>query len=368
MAMQESKNPHLQSTPRPVQHAAQSNSSRHRSQDNSADNLWAIVAACLVGMMLLGMGVWYLSHRESSQGDAKAVNAPRQPVQNSASVESTAAAAPAAAYTERVIEVEDGPTPPMMARSPVPGAWSYKNLQNGSEDSAADRQRVAADEQPVEINGKWSKVFRERPSSHAKNHLTRGDIPAEAPSGSQSSVPENAQKPNYQRRQFANILVDYPAPEIVGKDRDGTEFRLSDYRGKVVLLHFWSGTCKDCQSMIYRQKALSETFKSDPLMIVGVNVNGASEFKLLRGKFGLRNAAKVRDFDDGPAGPIAGGWNVDCTTQFVIDREGVIRKKLLGYMEPKAIATAVKEVLGNSDSGDSKNSIKPTATNRKVKD
>ena len=30
-----------------------------------------------------------------------------------------------------------------------------------------------------------------------------------------------------------------PAPEIVGEDIDGTEFKLSDYRGKVVLLDFW---------------------------------------------------------------------------------------------------------------------------------
>jgi hypothetical protein len=30
------------------------------------------------------------------------------------------------------------------------------------------------------------------------------------------------------------------APEIVGKDVDGKQFRLSDYHGKVVLLDFWA--------------------------------------------------------------------------------------------------------------------------------
>ena len=29
------------------------------------------------------------------------------------------------------------------------------------------------------------------------------------------------------------------APEIKGKDLDGVEFKLSDYRGKVVMLDFW---------------------------------------------------------------------------------------------------------------------------------
>jgi cytochrome oxidase Cu insertion factor (SCO1/SenC/PrrC family) len=31
-----------------------------------------------------------------------------------------------------------------------------------------------------------------------------------------------------------------PAPEIGGIDADGERFRLSDYRGKVVLLDFWA--------------------------------------------------------------------------------------------------------------------------------
>ena len=30
------------------------------------------------------------------------------------------------------------------------------------------------------------------------------------------------------------------APDIEGKDQDGAQFQLSDYRGKVVLLYFWS--------------------------------------------------------------------------------------------------------------------------------
>jgi hypothetical protein len=32
------------------------------------------------------------------------------------------------------------------------------------------------------------------------------------------------------------------APEIVGTDQDGKEFKLSDYRGKVVMLDFWASS------------------------------------------------------------------------------------------------------------------------------
>jgi hypothetical protein len=36
-----------------------------------------------------------------------------------------------------------------------------------------------------------------------------------------------------------HLRVGMSAPDIVGKDLDGTTFRLSDYRGKVVALVFW---------------------------------------------------------------------------------------------------------------------------------
>jgi hypothetical protein len=35
------------------------------------------------------------------------------------------------------------------------------------------------------------------------------------------------------------LAVGKVAPDIVGEDIDGKEFKLSDYRGKVVVLDFW---------------------------------------------------------------------------------------------------------------------------------
>src|SRR5262249_1485341 len=36
-----------------------------------------------------------------------------------------------------------------------------------------------------------------------------------------------------------DLVVGKRAPEIEGQDQDGQRFKLSDYRGKVVLLYFW---------------------------------------------------------------------------------------------------------------------------------
>jgi cytochrome oxidase Cu insertion factor (SCO1/SenC/PrrC family) len=41
------------------------------------------------------------------------------------------------------------------------------------------------------------------------------------------------------RQQQPGPKVGDKAPEIAGQDVDGKEFKLSDYRGKVVVLDFW---------------------------------------------------------------------------------------------------------------------------------
>ena len=40
--------------------------------------------------------------------------------------------------------------------------------------------------------------------------------------------------------EIRNLRIGKEAPDIEGEDQDGKPFKLSDYRGKVVLLDFWS--------------------------------------------------------------------------------------------------------------------------------
>jgi AhpC/TSA family len=42
--------------------------------------------------------------------------------------------------------------------------------------------------------------------------------------------------------EIRDLAVGKTAPEIEGEDQDGKKFKLSDYRGKVVLLYFWQET------------------------------------------------------------------------------------------------------------------------------
>jgi hypothetical protein len=39
--------------------------------------------------------------------------------------------------------------------------------------------------------------------------------------------------------ELRNLAIGKVAPDIEGEDLDGTQFKISDYRGKVVVLDFW---------------------------------------------------------------------------------------------------------------------------------
>ena len=65
--------------------------------------------------------------------------------------------------------------------------------------------------------------------------------------------------------------VGRPAPDISGLDLDGRPLKLSDYRGRVVLLNFWGTWCFPCMKLIPHERELVARFQGEPFEIVGVN-------------------------------------------------------------------------------------------------
>ncbi|HXY34244.1 MAG TPA: TlpA disulfide reductase family protein, partial [Planctomycetaceae bacterium] len=127
---------------------------------------------------------------------------------------------------------------------------------------------------------------------------------------------------NLAEKSTQHLAVGTTAPEIVGKDVEGNRLKLSDYRGKVVMLEFWAGWCPYCRKLIPYQRDLVSKMKRKPFVLLGVNVDKRAEAGSVQKKY----MTTWRSWQDGPSGPIAAKWQVHgYPTVFLLDRNGTIR-------------------------------------------
>jgi peroxiredoxin len=132
-----------------------------------------------------------------------------------------------------------------------------------------------------------------------------------------------------QRRTVRTQMIGKVAPEIVGKDYDGAEFKLSDYRGKVTVLYFTGQWCGPCRGEYPYERLMLEVHKDKPFAIVGVNSDDKLETAR---KAKIDNKLDYRSWWDGYVekkstnGPIASAWHVTgWPAIYVLDANGVIR-------------------------------------------
>jgi thiol-disulfide isomerase/thioredoxin len=91
--------------------------------------------------------------------------------------------------------------------------------------------------------------------------------------------------------ELRHLRIGKQAPDIIGEDLSGARFKLSDYRGKVVLLVFWASWCGPCIASVPHEKELVERFKGRPFAVIGVNADA----KALRINAPLATAYYLRE-------------------------------------------------------------------------
>jgi peroxiredoxin len=123
-------------------------------------------------------------------------------------------------------------------------------------------------------------------------------------------------------RDWRTALVGQPAPDFAERALDGRNLRLSEHRGEVVVVGFWTSWCGTCRAYVERLGRLHDTYGSAGLVVIGISLDDdARRAQSLASTVGAKfpNVFDARK-QLGPA------WRVsDVPMTVLIDRAGVVR-------------------------------------------
>lgn len=119
-----------------------------------------------------------------------------------------------------------------------------------------------------------------------------------------------------------------PAPDIVVTALNGESLRLSHLKGKVVLLNFWATWCPPCREEIPSMMKLNRAMAGKPFQMVAVSLDegGKPAIEAFFRSSGYQLPAYTDT--DGRAATLYGVSGVP--ESFVIDKSGVVAKKVIG--------------------------------------
>lgn len=134
------------------------------------------------------------------------------------------------------------------------------------------------------------------------------------------------------------------APDVELQTLAGQPFRLNELKGRVVLVNFWATWCIPCRAEIPEFNAMQRELKAKGLEVVGISTSPGDTADVIRDfqedlkqeYTVLRGAEDIGDkFGNGPGLPIS----------YVIDRDGLIRQRIIGARDRAGWEAVVKPLL-----------------------
>ena len=149
---------------------------------------------------------------------------------------------------------------------------------------------------------------------------------------------------------IGQLVEGKPVPDLSGEDLDGKAMKLSEHKGKVVMLSFWATWCPPCMSLVPHEIELLEKNAKRPFALVGVN----GDPELSDDVKDTIKAKKItwRSFKDtqGDATPISMKWELQgWPTIYLIDHKGIIRQKYIGSPGDKVLDEEIEKLVAEAE-------------------
>ena len=144
--------------------------------------------------------------------------------------------------------------------------------------------------------------------------------------------------------------VDQPAPDFRLELLSDGEVTLSEQRGKVVIINFWSSTCPPCRTEARDLESAWQAYQDNEVLFIGANIQDTSEpAKRFLEEFGV---TYPNGLDTGGRISIDYGV-VGIPVTFVVDGEGRVARRWVGEIDIDTLKTWIDELLaGVAPGGD----------------
>ena len=212
-------------------------------------------------------------------------------------------------------------------------AYAYRGLIKQSQTAAGFATRVKKDE---ELKEKMEK---------ARGKETVQRVLALAATSEKDIKAYQAKLDGDLKGVLPDLSVGKPAPEIEIEDIDGKKVKLSQLKGKVVVLDFWATWCGPCKNMIPHTKKLVEKMDGKPFVFVSISADDKKETVKT---FLEETPMPWTHWFSGPEG-IAEDWvSEGFPTIYILDTKGIIRKVIVGA-DSKAIDKEVEKLVKQAE-------------------
>ena len=138
------------------------------------------------------------------------------------------------------------------------------------------------------------------------------------------------------------------APDFTVRTLDGTDVKLSDYRGRPVWINFWATWCPPCRAETPDIQEVYEGHESDGLVVLAISIGESPS--TVEGYVKRTGTTFTVAVDQ--ATSVAAQYRiVGIPTHFFVDRDGVLREWRIGSMSKKTMEKKVGEILAPAAAG-----------------